>query len=123
MTNMYLKLLQDARALPGAYQAMGTPLQTYTSTRDDTTVTGWKICRFNYGMNEDGDDWWSNEWNLLVDESGDLWELHIGDEFYPNDGGRRTTVNLNRVGGEQLRTWHVNNWDFATIKRSIEAMI
>ena len=123
MTNVYVKILQDARQLPDSYRVMGTPLKTYTSSDGGTTVTGWNICQFLYKMNEDGRDWWSNDFNIFVDESGQLWELRLGEEYHEYDGGRKSYVNLHSVDGEQLRTWHVNNWDFAKMKRSIEAMV
>jgi len=109
--------------LPDSYRAMGTPSRTYTDTHSGVAVTGWNVCQFLYKMNEDATDWWSNDFNLFVDESGQLWEVLLAEENRPYDGGRKSHVSLYAVNGEKLRVWHVNNWDFSKMKRSIEAML
>ena len=124
MANLYLKLIEDAGRLPGSYRAMGTPPQTFVSTQDGTSVTGWKICQFAYHEKKNGPrDWWSTDYSLCVDESGQLWELVLGWGYLEDDPRRKSDVVLSRVDGERLRSWHVNNWDFGKMKRSVEAMI
>lgn len=122
MPNAYLELLERARKLPAAYAAMGTSSRRYVDTRNQTVVSGWVVCQFLYKMNRDGDEWWSNDFNLLVDESGQLWELLLAEEYSPYEGGRQSHVNLDPVNGEKLRVWDVNGWDFPKMKRSVEAM-
>ena len=109
MPNISLKLLQDARALPESYQPWERHRRLTQAPGTASPSQAGRSASSTNAMNKDGDYWWSNDWNLLVDASGDLWELHLGDDFFPNDGGGRTIVNLKRVDGEQLRTWHVNN--------------
>ncbi len=122
--NAYVKLLADAKELPGAYRAMGTRETSYRDTRTGTSVTGWVICQFAHKRIDDGPEWWSNDFNLFVDTQGDLWELHLGEEYSRYESPQHTSsVGLRRVDGEQLRTWHVNGWDFAKMKRSVEAMV
>lgn len=123
MANIYVKLIEDAKKLPGSYRAMGTRSETWRDTHNSTSVTGWKICQFLYKMNEDGPDWWSNDFNLVVDEFGALWELLLGEEYRQYGNGRTSHVTLEPVNGEKLRVWHVNNWDFSKMKRSIEALV
>jgi hypothetical protein len=124
MANVYLKLIEDARRLPSSYRAMGTPPQTFVSTRGGTSVTGWEICQFaHYDKRNGPRDWWSTAYSLVVDESGQLWELVRGWGHLEDDPGRESDVLLSRVDGERLRSWHVNNWDFGKMKHSVEAMI
>ncbi|QYB02738.1 hypothetical protein I1A62_37025 [Rhodococcus sp. USK10] len=124
MANIYLKILSDAKQLPAAYRAMGTGMSTLIDTRRGTTFSGWGICQFLYKMNEDGDEWWSNDFRLLVDTSGSLWEAVLAEQYEPHATPSRTSsVSLDKVDGEKLRMWHTNGWDFAKMKRSIEAML
>ncbi|ANY25217.1 hypothetical protein DLJ61_22745 [Gordonia terrae] len=103
---------------------MGTRAGTFTDSRNGRSITGWNICQFVYKHNTDGDEWWTNEYCLLVDEAGNLWEYYKGDQYEPHATPERSSsVNLNMVDGEQLRMWHTNGWDFAKMKRSIEAMV
>jgi hypothetical protein len=124
MANLYLQMLEDAQKLPAAYQAMGTRSQTLTDTGTGVTFSGWDICQYLYKMNEDGDEWWSNDFRLFVDDSGSLWNVEVGEQYEPYPTPKRTKgVHLGKVDGEQLRMWHTNGWDFEKMKLSIEAMI
>ena len=123
MANLYLELLDAAKRLPNAYEALRSPAKRFTDTSTGGSVTGWIVCQFSYKMNRDGNEWWSNDFNLLVDKAGQLWELLLSEEDLPYDGGRHSYVHLSPVSGETLRSWDVNGWDFAKMKRSIESMV
>ena len=121
MANLYLKLIEDARKLPEAYRAMGTPAGTYEGS--GASITGWKICQITYRMNEDGlTNWFSNDTNMFVDESGHLWEVNFYEE-YEEGKGRRSSVELQPVDGEKLRNLDLNGGFFTKVKKAAEAMI
>jgi hypothetical protein len=119
-----MQMLEDAQKLPAAYRAMDTRTQTYKDTTSGTTVSGWEVCQYIYKMNEDGDEWWSNDFRLFVDGSGSLWNVELGEQYESYSTPARTShVHLEKVDAEKLRMWHTNGWDFAKMKSSIEAMI
>lgn len=121
--NIYLKLINDAHRLPDSYRAMGTAMRTFQPTDNGQPIRGWHVCQYMYQMNRDDPEWWSTDCNLIVDESGDLWSMEIGEHYLPDADQCLKRISIGPVNGEQLRIWHSNGWDFQKIKRAIEAMV
>ena len=122
MANTYLKMIEDAKALPAIFDKMGTRAQRLDSDDGRQAITGWFICLVGrFGPSPSG---WMNEFHLVVDEAGDLWEFRRS-QHYEDEG---TTIyrvrNLERVDGEWLRRWDAPKSEyFAEIKRSFENLI
>lgn len=122
--NSYLQTVRDAHQLPEAYEAMGTSIQERTDSESGVVVRGWILCELIYKMNEDGREWWSNRYSVMVDTEGELWELYEAEQYSPYESPQRTsTVSLARVDGEKLRFWDVHWKVFGKIKGAIKALI
>jgi hypothetical protein len=120
MTNIYLKLVEDARSLPASFTAMGTRVETFDTTTDGPTITGWHICQFASGKTPSD---WTNEFHLLVDQSGGLWELSRSQHYDDEGTGVYRYRSLRQVNAEQLRVWDTHGWNFAKMRQSIQDLV
>ncbi len=120
MTNIYLKLIEEARGLPASFTAMGTRIESFDSTDEGPTVTGWHICEFANGKTPSD---WTNEFHLVVDQSGELWELFRSQHYDDQGTSLYRHRSLRQVNAEQLRVWNTHGWNFAKIRESIEDLV
>jgi len=72
MTNIYLKLIEEARGLPASFTAMGTRIESFDSTDEGPTVTGWHICEFANGKTPTTGRMSSTWWWISRANSGKL---------------------------------------------------
>ncbi len=123
--DVYLQVLDNAKWLPEKLFATGSEASTFRNTGlskgDPFAFDGWVLCTLMYKMNQDGPEWWSNQTDVAVSTSGDLFEFHHSEEF---DGKQRESHSrITPVDDAHLKMWDENGWGFSKITDAITELI
>lgn len=121
MPNVYLQVLEDAKKAPAQFRAMGMQPGTFASDDPSVSLHGWELCQLLYKMNEEVSEWWSNEWKVVVSDTGDLYEVHIAEES--RGDGHKVFTHIRSADAAHLKMWQDNGWGFEKITGALSRIV